>query len=137
MRKAMAESYKNLKVWQDAMKLARMVYASTQKFPKEEMFGMTSQLRRASVSISSNIAEGSSRKSRKDYIRFIDIAIGSCNEVESLLALSQDLGFILKSDCDDLLTRLASLGKTLNGFRRYLGKANGLPSALRSPHSAL
>lgn len=120
--KHMAQSYENLEIWKDSLNLAEEVYSITRKFPKEEMFGMISQLRRAVVSISSNIAEGSSRGSAKDYCRFIDISIGSLKEVESLCHLSLRLGYISSGVATDLFNKFDKLGKSMGGFRKYLIK---------------
>lgn len=120
--KKMAESFKNLKVWNNSVALATIIYKLTKKYPKDEVFGIISQLRRAVVSISSNIAEGSSRKSGKDYCRFIDISIGSLNEVESLIQISLNLGYISENDFSTIQTEVNKLGLLLGGFRKYLIK---------------
>ncbi len=118
----MAESYKNLKIWSDAVILASDMYSLTKKFPKEEVFGVTSQLRRAVISISSNIAEGSSRPSKKDYSRFIDISIGSLHEVESLLEIAHNLKYLSQNEYVKIGEQIRSLGILLGGFRKYLQK---------------
>ncbi len=120
--KYMAESYKNLKIWSDAVILASDMYSLTKKFPKEEVFGVTSQLRRAVISISSNIAEGSSRPSKKDYSRFIDISIGSLHEVESLLEIAHNLKYLSQNEYVKIGEQIRSLGILLGGFRKYLQK---------------
>jgi len=120
--KNMAHSYENLKVWQDSIELASLVYALSKTFPKEEQFGLVSQIRRAAVSVSSNIAEGSSRKSKKDYTRFLDIAIGSLNEVESLLHIAIRLQFVSQAQSQPLIDIILSLGNSLGAFRKYLQK---------------
>jgi four helix bundle protein len=79
----MAKMYENLDVWKEPTNLAVQIYQVTKNFPKEEIRGITSQMRRASISISSNIAEGSGRKSKKDFKQFVHMASGSLNEVES------------------------------------------------------
>ena len=88
------KGFRNLKVWIKSHQLTLDIYKSTQQFPKEELFGLVSQLRRASTSIPTNIAEGSGRKSEKEFIQFLSIALGSANEVDYLIELSRDLGFI-------------------------------------------
>jgi four helix bundle protein len=90
----MADTFRNLIAWQKGKKFVKEVYVLTQKFPKEEMFGLTSQLRRASVSIPSNIAEGKGRGTSKDFCHFLVQARGSLFEAETQLELSRDLGFI-------------------------------------------
>jgi four helix bundle protein len=118
----MSQSYENLNVWKESIKLASSVYLLTKKFPREEQFGLISQLRRGVISISTNIAEGSSRKSKKDYMRFLDISIGSLNEVESLLHVSQHIGIVSKEECSKIHPAIISLGKSLGAFRKYLQK---------------
>ena len=118
----MAQSYENLEIWKDSINLAEEVYGVTRKFPREEVFGMTSQLRRAVVSISSNIAEGSSRGSKKDYCRFVDIALGSLKEVENLFHLSRRFGYVDTKLSDQLFSKCDKLGSSLGGFRKYLIK---------------
>jgi four helix bundle protein len=118
----MAESYKNLKIWNDAVILASDIYSLTKKFPKEEIFGITSQLRRAVVSISSNVAEGSSRSSKKEYVRFIDIAIGSLHEVESLLQIANNLQYLSENEYAKIIEQISKLGILIGGFRKYLQK---------------
>lgn len=85
------ESFKDLVVWQKSMELAREVYKLTAQFPKEEVYGLISQMRRCAVSIPSNIAEGSRRGTKKDYAQFLRIAIGSTSELETQVLLSRDL----------------------------------------------
>lgn len=87
-------SFKDLTVWQKAVELTVLVYSISKQFPHEEIYGLTSQLRRASVSVSSNIAEGFKRTSRKEKIQFYTIALGSLAEVESQLEVARALGFI-------------------------------------------
>jgi len=87
-------SYKDLHVWQKSMALAREIYTVTKSFPTDERFGITSQMRRSSVSIPSNIAEGRRRGSRKDYLRFVRIAYGSAAELETQVILAHDFGYL-------------------------------------------
>jgi len=101
--------YKNLKVWQKAMELAELIYKNTIDFPVEERFGLTSQIRRSGISIPSNIAEGAGRKSKKEFIRFLGIANGSLNELETQLLLSQRMGFISPNKNEGLLETLAEV----------------------------
>lgn len=89
----MISSHKDLIVWQKAKDLAISVYNLTQDFPREELYGLTSQIRRSVVSISANIAEGRSRNSTKDFIHFLHIALGSCTELETELIISRELKF--------------------------------------------
>lgn len=88
------KSYKDLMVYQKSYELSLLVYKVTRTFPSDEKFGLISQMRRASISIPCNIAEGYRRQSRKEYIQFLHIALGSCGELETLLSLSKDLKMI-------------------------------------------
>ncbi len=86
--------FKELKVWQKAMEVVTQIYQITNSFPREEQFGITSQIRRCAISIPSNIAEGCGRKSTKDFNNFLGIALGSCFEIETQLLISKNIGFI-------------------------------------------
>ena len=88
------QDYQKLLVWRKAHKLVLDVYVSTKKFPKDELYGVTSQLRRAVVSISANIVEGAGRKTKADFARFLTMSLGSTNEVEYFLLLSRDLEYL-------------------------------------------
>lgn len=104
--------YKDLIVWKEAKNLVLLVYKITDNFPKNEIFGMTSQTRRASVSVLSQIAEGWLRKSVKDKLHFLEIALGSLLEVEAQMDVSKELGYIKESDYlifDNLRARVAYL----------------------------
>ena len=91
-------SFRDLKIWQCGLKIAREVYVLTKKLPKEEIFGLISQMRRAVISVSSNIAEGRSRNSRKDFAQFLHIALGSLAELETQLILTNDIYREIKVD---------------------------------------
>jgi four helix bundle protein len=107
-------TFKDLIAWQKAMALARQVYRATTSMPESERFGLTSQMRRASVSVPSNIAEGYARQSRTDYLRFLRMARGSLAELETQLILAEDLGYIqvpselrdIRSEADRVLQGL-------------------------------
>lgn len=94
----MARDYKKIKAWQLSHKLVLLIYKLTKGFPKEEMYGLTSQLRRAGVSVASNIVEGANKKSKKEYFKFLYDAKASLREVEYQMALSNELGFIEEKD---------------------------------------
>ncbi|HLD42022.1 MAG TPA: four helix bundle protein [archaeon] len=96
-------SFKDLRVWKHAYELALLIYKITKKFPKDELYGIVSQIRRAGVSVVSNIAEGYSRKGRTEYIQFLFIAYGSLSEVETQILLSKDLEYITKEELDGLM----------------------------------
>ena len=112
--------YKDLKFWQLSRVFCKEVYQITNQFPQSEKFGLVSQLRRASVSIPSNIAEGASRKSNKDFNRFLMIAFGSCYEIETQLLLSFDLGFINKQELEKLNDTLDQIIKMMSKFSSTL-----------------
>ncbi len=107
------QSYKDLRVWKQARVFVKTVYLITKKFSKEEMFSLTSQIRRSAISIPSNIAEGYSRHGLKDYINFVSIAFGSAAELETQLLLASDLGYITIEECDDLLQELLHIQKMI------------------------
>jgi four helix bundle protein len=88
--------YKELKVWQESIEFVSSTYACTREFPKEERYGITSQLNRAGVSVAANIAEGAGRNSSKEFVQFLSIAMGSCAEAETLLIISEKQGYISK-----------------------------------------
>ncbi|MGB6268323.1 MAG: four helix bundle protein [Olleya sp.] len=96
------------------------MYTRTSKFPESEKFGLTNQLRRASVSIPSNIAEGSSRKSNKDFARFLQITLGSAYEIETQLLIASDLNFIDEEELNSLLKNLESIIKMTSKFKSTL-----------------
>src|SRR5271167_3757103 len=104
------------------MALVLEVYRSTAKFPREEMFGLTSQLRRAAVSVASNIAEGKGRFSDRELSQFLAIARGSLFEIETQVAIAMDLGFLGKPLSQELLQRCAAVGRLLNGLIRSVRK---------------
>ena len=112
--------FKSLVVWQKSVSLVTEIYHLTENYPKNEVFGLTSQIRRASVSIPSNIAEGSSRQSNKDFARFLEIAIGSAYEVETQILISSDLGFITPEDLKELSDMLNEIIKMTSRFRATL-----------------
>jgi len=108
--------YKNYTVWKDGHQLTLIIYKLTMMFPKEELFGITSQLRRAVTSIPTNIAEGSGRESDADFRRFLVIAHGSATEVEYLIFLSEELNYISKEDFELCNDRVVILRKQLRKF---------------------
>lgn len=114
MRTVRERSFQGLLVWRQAMDLARDSYLLTKKFPKEELYGLTSQMRRAAVSIPANIAEGSGRSTRKDYVNFLRIAQGSLRELETYLLLAPKMGLIPPEAVAALLAQLDSVAKLLN-----------------------
>jgi len=116
----MAKMYENLEAWKEGANLAVRIYEITKSYPKEEIFGITSQLRRAVISISSNLAEGAARKSKRDFKQFVHIASGSLNEVDSLLHISSRLSLINKDLYDELKEHVDREGRLIGGLLRYL-----------------
>ena len=112
----MAKNYRNIKAWQLADKLVKEIYTDIRGFPDTELYGTTSQLRRAAVSVPCNVVEGSSRKNNKDYLRFLYIAKGSLSETEYLLSLSESLGFLKKDHYSHLDKLCQESAKTLYGL---------------------
>lgn len=116
------KNFKQLKIWQKGFGIAIKTYKLTANFPKEEKYGLSSQMTKSAVSIPSNIAEGSSRKSEKDYSRFIEISLGSAYELETQVLISEAVNFGLKEACQDLLNDLKEEQKMLIGFGNKLSK---------------
>jgi four helix bundle protein len=115
-------SYKDLLVWQKAMNLVTNVYNLIKTFPKEEIYGLSGQLRRAIVSVPSNIAEGQGRDSVKEFIHYLSISYGSLMEVETQLQIAANLGYLKQVEVDKLLEQTAEVGRLLNGLSRSLRK---------------
>jgi four helix bundle protein len=108
--------HQKLEVWKQSFNLVKKLYEFTSPFPVEEKFGLTSQIRRAGTSIPVNIAEGCARKSDKELLQFLYISLGSASELDTLLLLSKELGFINFNSCDVILNDLDSIFKLLLGF---------------------
>jgi four helix bundle protein len=114
------QNYRDLIAWQKAMDLAEAIYAATAKFPSEEKFGITQQMRRAAVSIPSNIAEGHARRSTQEFRRFLSIARGSRAELGTQVLLSARLKFLSEPTSADLAERLEEVGRLINGLLNSL-----------------
>ena len=115
-------SYKDLKVWKKSYELVLKVYFLTNNFPRHEIFGLTSQMRRASVSIPSNIAEGNTRISKKDHIQFIRIAYGSGAELETDIEIAKDLKYISQKEYNEVTVLISEVMRMLNGLIISLSK---------------
>ena len=113
-------NFEKLDVWQEAIQFARVIYKITKKFPERERFGLIDQMRRAAVSISSNIAEGSSRTSRTNFARFVEIATGSLFEVVSQTKIAVNQGYLSQSDYTQIATAAEKQCRMLSGLRRSL-----------------
>ena len=116
----MVEGYRKLEVWKKGYLLTRKIYEATECFPKEEMYGLVSQMRRASVSIAANIAEGYGRNHLGEYIQFVSYAIGSSNELKVYLLLSNDLKYLDDGLHTDLTSIHKEVSKMLLGLRTSL-----------------
>jgi len=114
------QSYRDLVAWQQSMALVKHIYKASENWPPSEMYGLTAQVRRAAVSIPSNIAEGQGRRTTKDFVRHLSIAYGSLLEAETQLLLARDLGFLEQAVLDTLLSETAQIGRVLNGLTQTL-----------------
>jgi four helix bundle protein len=112
----MTESYRNLIAWQKAKELALDIYRCTRKFPKDEIYGLTSQLRRAAISVPSNIAEGKGRHYRKEFVHFLYQARGSLLELETQISIARDLEYLDANTFKNTLGKAEELGRVLNGL---------------------
>ena len=114
------KSYRDLRVWQDSMTLAAECYQLTRSFPKEEMFGFTSQIRRSAASIPANIAEGHGRENTQSFIQYLRIAQGSLKELETHWLLAERVGLVEKGDIEQVIRQCESLGKMVRLLIRSL-----------------
>lgn len=116
--------YKKLTVWQKSILFVKDIYRVTRDFPEEEKYGLVSQLRRAAVSIPSNIAEGKSRNTDKEFKQFLYMARGSNSEIETQLIIANELGFINQEDFDNLFANCNEIGKLLTSFIKKISNDN-------------
>ncbi len=116
--------YKKLKIWQDSVTFSINIYKITKQFPHDEQFGLISQLRRAAISIPSNIAEGSKRGTKKDFAAFLRIAHGSSAEIETQLFIAKELNFIKEEDYKNLITSLEKIMGMLASFIKTISKSD-------------
>lgn len=114
------KSYGELIVWQKAMDLVQSVYEAVRAFPKEEIYGLTSQLKRAAVSIPSNIAEGQGRKSSREFLHHLSTAYGSLMEVETQVLIAVRLGYLNQQHADQITERTSEIGRLINGLSNAL-----------------
>lgn len=114
--KPVVRNYRDLIVWQNGIKFAKDVYCLTQKFSKQEIYALSDQIRRAAVSVPSNIAEGQARKSPADFTRFLHIALGSLAEVDTQLILAQEFGYLTQDDIDAMDIQIQDLRKKLSAL---------------------
>jgi four helix bundle protein len=116
----MTKPHHNLKVWQKSRNFVKQIYQITAKLPDEEKFGLTSQMRRAAISIPSNIAEGAGRNSRKEFANFLGICQGSIAELETQILVGQDIGYFQNNSAQSLLEELDEISKMVIGLRKAL-----------------
>ena len=122
------KTHKDLLVWRKSIDLVEQIYKLTKQFPHEELYGITNQMRRCAVSIPANIAEGSGRKNKAEFIQFLHIALGSASELETHLIISQRLGFLSSNSYDEIMNALNEI------IKMTCGLINSLNST-RSPYS--
>ncbi|HTK75609.1 MAG TPA: four helix bundle protein [Gemmataceae bacterium] len=123
-------SYRDLIAWQKAIELVEIVYQATARFPRCEIWGLSNQLRRAAVSIPSNIAEGQGRRSTRDFLKFLAIAQGSRQEVETQIIIAERLGYLEAGDSQRLLEQIRELGRVISGLSK------SLEARLPDPHAS-
>lgn len=117
-------NFKDLIVWQDAMKLAKEIHTLTRSFPEEEKYILTSQIMRSCISIPSNISEGAGRNSKKEFFHFLNIALGSSFELETQILLSYDFGYIVDEKKEYLIDRIVKIQKMINNLQKSLNTKN-------------
>jgi len=122
---AAIKSYRDLRVWQDSMALAESCYRLTRSLPKEEMYGLTSQIRRAAASVPANIAEGHGRENTRSFIQYLRVAQGSLKELETHLLLAERVGLVGKADIDAPASLCEAVGKMLRSLIRSLQRKDG------------
>lgn len=127
------QSYKELLVWQVAMSLANEVYGVTRQFPREEMYGLISQIRRSAVSVPSNIAEGQGRATRGEFVQFLGHARGSLFELETQLTIAGELGYLGRQDQTRVLGSLTRVAQLLNALITSLRSSGGNRSTIHDP----
>lgn len=125
----MSGTFRDLRVWQKAMELTVNIYRTTQEFPSHELYGLTSQLRRAAVSVASNIAEGKGRSSDKELLQFLNTARGSSYELQTQLEIAGSLGYLVRADFQQLTSQAESVGRLLNAMISKFRQAIREPAA--------
>jgi len=116
----MTRPHQNLDAWQQSMRLVKMTYLLTQAFPRDELYGLTAQMRRAAVSIPSNLAEGGARSTRKEFAQFVSISKGSLSELETQMLIAAELGYL--SAEHEVFGHLDRVGKLLTGFHKNIAR---------------
>ena len=116
MENAKIKSFTDLNAWKEGHKLVLMIYEITKQFPKQEIFGLTTQIRRAAVSFTSNIAEGFSRNSYKEKLQFYSMALGSLTEVQNQLLIARDIGYLINNQFSKIAEQTITVNKITNGL---------------------
>lgn len=120
----MIRSYRDLEVWKKAMDLVVICYKITRKFPRSEIYGLTSQLQRAAVSIPSNIAEGHQRQYRKEFLQHLSIAYASLAELETDIEIARRLDYIAEDQTNNVFAQASEIGRMINGLRKSITNRN-------------
>jgi len=124
MENKKVESFKDLFVWQKGIELVNNVYKATKKFPKDELYCLTSQIRRAAISIPANIAEGWGRGTTKNYLQFLDIARGSLFELDTLIVIANNQDYLKTENCSEIENKITEIGRMLNALITKLENKN-------------
>jgi four helix bundle protein len=119
----MTNSFQDLRVWQQSIDLAEKIYKLTSSFPSEEKFGLVSQIRRCSVSIASNIAEGAARNGNREFIQFLSISLGSVAELKTQLFIANRVNFVSKESFDNIFLDIEDISKMLIGLKKSIEKS--------------
>lgn len=114
--------FRDLDIWKKSIDLVELIYIVTKKFPDDEKYGLTSQIRRAAISIPSNISEGCGRNTNKDFIRFLYNSFGSIKEIECQIIIAEKLKYLDRDSFDTIIKELDDIGKMVRGFINYLSK---------------
>lgn len=115
-------THKDLKVWKESVELVTSIYEKTKTYPDDEKFGLTSQIRRCSVSIPSNIAEGAARNTQKDFTRFLHMSLGSAAELQTQLLISKNLGYMNSDIYEELILKTETISKMLSGLIKSINR---------------
>lgn len=123
------EAFRNLEVWQLGISLVKKVYSTTKEFPIHELYTLTAQMRRSAVSAPSNIAEGSRRRSLPEFIRFLNISLGSLAELETQIVISQELAYIREAEANEILELIDHMSRKIVNLERKLSAQHQTPYA--------
>jgi len=118
------KSFRDLMIWQRGINLVKEVYKETNNFPKEELYGLTNQIRRSAISIPSNISEGHIRQHRAEFRQYLSIALGSLAELETQILIARELNYIPNENSDNLIDQMGTLGKIIRGLMKKLTKVD-------------